>query len=202
MIPSSSLSRKACGVFTALLVASSSLVAVAQNTKEKDPTVVTVQGPVQVQGTVGVQGPVEIQGYVEVLNDALRTTFNRRISGTIAPNNINAIFSLPAIPAGKRLVIEAIGVAAVVKANTKATAFLLLNGTESISLPIPLTPQGAFGLDPREHCMGLHQVRIVVDPRVVTSMQLNVFRNIDFTEAASVTCNLMGYLEDIPAATP
>lgn len=51
---------------------------------------------------------------------------------------------------------------------------------------------------PREHFMGLHQVKVVVDPRFSTNPQINVFRNGTF-DIANVTCTVVGYLEDVPA---
>jgi len=164
---------------------------------------VGVTGPVSVQGSVGVSGPVEVQGYVEVLNDALKTVFNKRISDEIPANFINRIISLPPIPAGKRLVIEAIGVTALVSPNAKATAFFqgtgIGEGSNALSIPLPLTPQGVFGITPREHYMGLHSMRMVIDPRFTNNPQINVFRSSGATDVSSVTCTILGYLEDIPA---
>ena len=164
---------------------------------------VGVTGPVSVQGSVGVTGPVEVQGYVEVLNDALRTVFNKRVTGEIASNFINTIVSFPAIPAGKRLVIEAIGVTAFVAPNSKATAFFtgtgVGDGANALSIPLPLTSQGVFGLTPSEHYMGLHPVKIVIDPRFTNSPQINIFRSSGTNVVSPVTCNILGYLEDIPA---
>jgi hypothetical protein len=152
---------------------------------------------------VGVTGPVSVQGSVEVLNDALKTVFNKRVSAEISSNVINAIVSIPSIPSGKRLVIEAIGVSAFLAANSQATAFFQTTGiagaSSAISIPLPLTSQGAFGITPREHYMGLHQVRIVIDPRFSTNPQINVFRNGNFVDPAQVICTILGYLEDIPA---
>jgi hypothetical protein len=200
MILPSSLPRKMCSVFaalTVLLVFSSRLTAAAPAAAPGGPTV-TLKEPV----AVTVTGPVEVQGYVEVLNDALKTAFNKRLIGQMPANTINALVSLPAIPAGKRLVIEAIGVTALVAANTKATAFLTANGvsdtSNAMAIPLPLTSQGAFGLFPREHYMGLHKVRIVIDPRYVNGAQFNVFRS-GIGDIAEVTCTIIGYLEDIPA---
>ena len=206
MILSSPLSKKACSALASLLVVTSSVMAAAPGgptVKVKDPVAVTVTGPVSVQGSVGVTGPVSVQGYVEVVNDASKIVFNKRVSAEISSNTINAIVSVPSIPSGKRLVIEAIGVSAFLAAGSQATAFFQTSGiadaSSAISIPLPLTSQGIFGITPRENYMGLHQVRIVVDPRFSNSPQINVFRNGNFVDPAQVICTILGYLEDIPA---
>lgn len=205
MILSSPLSKTACSAFASLLVVTSSVMAAVPGgptVTVKDPVAVTVTGPVSVQGSVGVTGPVSVQGSVEVLNDALKTAFNKRVSAQIGSNTVNAIVSVPPVPSGKRLVIEAIGVSAFLPANSQATAFFQTGGigdaSNAINLPLPLTSQGIFGITPEEHYMGLHQVRIVIDPRFNNSPQINVFRN-GTLDLARVTCTIVGYLEDIPA---
>jgi hypothetical protein len=79
---SSTLPRKACSVFAVvavLLVLSSRLMAAAPG----GPTVTVNDQPV----AVTVTGPVEVQGYVEVLNDALKTVFNKRVTGQMEPTH-------------------------------------------------------------------------------------------------------------------
>jgi hypothetical protein len=205
MIPSSPLAKTACSAFASLLVVTSSVMAAAPGgptVTVKDPVAVTVTGPVSVQGSVGVTGPVLVDGYVEVVNDSLKTVFNKRVTAQIQANFTNAIILVPTIPSGKRLVIEAIGVTAFLAANSQATAFFQATGigdvSNAINIPLPLTSQGVFGITPREHYMGLHQVRIVVDPRFSTNPQFNVFKN-GASDLAEVTCTILGYLEDIPA---
>lgn len=205
MILSSPLSKVACSAFVSLLVVTSNVMAAAPGgptVTVREPVAVTVTGPVSVQGSVGVNGPVSVQGSVEVLNDSLKTAFNKRVTAQIASNVLNAIVSVPPVPSGKRLVIEAIGVSAFLPANSQATAFFQTTGigdsSNAINIPLPLASQGIFGLTPEEHYMGLHQVRIVIDPRFTTNPQINVFRN-GSLDLARVTCTILGYLEDIPA---
>jgi hypothetical protein len=198
MIPSSlPLPRKVCrpsALVILLLAISSTWTAGAA---PGGPNV-TVNDPVAVTLT----GPVEVQGSVEVINDALKTPFNKRMGGVMSPTAINAILQLPEIPSGKRLVIEAIGITAYVAPNSKATAILSASAVgepnNAMAVPLPLTAQGTFGLTPREYCMGLHNVRIVIDPRYVALPEINVFRSA-FGDPADVRCTILGYLEDIPA---
>src|SRR5688500_17336794 len=70
------------------------------------PPPVTVNQPV----AVTVTGPVEVQGSVEVLNDALKVPYNRMFEVTLADGSSSSTSSVGGLTAGKRLVIETIGV--------------------------------------------------------------------------------------------
>jgi hypothetical protein len=152
---------------------------------------------------VTVRGPVEVQGSVEVLTDALKTVFNKTISGGVpAGASFNTLTSLPVIPDGKRLIIETISVWVTVTPNQKATAFLLTGGVGTIQhllrFAIPLTSQGVYGSpNPSEYWTGTQKVRIVIDPRYSNQPSFNVYRT--GTDIAGFLATIAGYLEDIPA---
>jgi hypothetical protein len=171
--------------------------AAAANPNPPGGPTVTVNEPV----AVTVAGPVEIQGSVEVLNDALKTVYNRTITGSVS-GGVNGFIQVPALPSGKRLVIETISVWVQLAAGQKATAFLFVSGqlvgatvTNGSAIALPLTSQGLYGSD--EFFTGVHKVRVVVDPRINSSMSFNIYRT--GTAAVPVSCSFAGYLEDIPA---
>ena len=158
------------------------------------PPPVTINEPV----TVRVTGPVEVQGSVEVLNDALKTVFNRSMFAPIPIGLSNELLPFPSIPAGKRLVIETLSVTVEVDATQRARASFSTSGVSTsanaLQFAIPLTSQGVFGT--REIFVGTQKVRIVVDPRFHVQPVFNVFRT---GTTGFVSGSFAGYLEDIPA---
>ena len=168
------------------------------------PAMFAASGPptVTVQGEVTVKGPVEVQGSVEVLNDALKVPYNRRIQLTL-PNGISSFDgSLSGIPAGKRLVIETIGVR--VRGEPGQRIAVQVGGggvasTDTYYLPVPISDHGEIGT--RQTFHGLHAVKMIMDPRLLTGLICSVGRSAS-TGTVDIFFTLCGYLEDLPATPP
>jgi hypothetical protein len=162
------------------------------------PPPITVNEPV----AVTVTGPVEVHGSVEVLNDALKVPYNRVFEITLADGSSSTTFSPGGLTAGKRLVIETIGVevrgvpgqkvVVHVGGNTVALA-------DRFFLPIPVSDHGQFFT--RQIFAGAQAVKMIMDPRVITGLNVSLGRNAS-TGTAEARFTICGYLEDLPVAAP
>lgn len=161
------------------------------------PTV-TVNEPL----AVTVAGPVEVQGAVEVLNDALKVPYNRRFEVTLTNGISTLTGTIGGLTAGKRLVIETIGVRVRAEPGQKVLVQLGGNGVASIDtffLPLPLVDHGEIST--RQQFLGAHAVKMMIDPRVINALVISMARSASTgtLEAAFTVC---GYLEDLPATAP
>lgn len=152
---------------------------------------------------VTVSGPVEVQGSVEVLNDALRIPYNKLISQPLPNGSAFAGYNFPAIPAGKRLVIETMAVIIAVPAGQSGYAEFSVNGQgpngQAFGLPLSVSPQGTYGGESR--FIGTHKVKIIIDPRVSFGLHISVSRTSN-VGVGWYNVALNGYLEDLPALSP
>ena len=149
------------------------------------------QDPVEVI----VSGPVEVQGSVEVVNDALKTPFNRSVTGHILGSADSALLTFPfsGIPAGKRLVVEFITVAAFVFPGETANARLELYPGPWYWLT--MQPQG-LSTQGEATFVATHALTLRINP---ATQELRVFvsRHKQSLYSAPVAASIAGYLEDI-----
>ena len=148
--------------------------------------------------TVKVTGPVEVQGAVEIGNDALKTPYFRTLVANFPTNQQDATLTFPAIPAGKRLVVESFSVRAVVPTGQSAAGWMAIEGlTTSIPgarvymiMQLQATPGDSAVY------FATHPVTLRIDP-AKHKLQAIGFRS-GFTGAGSFAeANITGYLEDL-----
>jgi hypothetical protein len=141
------------------------------------------------------QSTVEVQGSVEVLNEALRTPYHKSVNLTVPLNIQNAMFTLPAIPSGKRLVIKNVSVHAKVVPGETAYAIIGLRPEVNGNLFIPMPAMGTF--KPFDVCIGNASTHMIFDQRLNQSIFVEVVRS-----GSAITffwVRITGYLEDAPA---
>ena len=160
------------------------------------PPPITLNEPV----AVTVTGPVEVQGSVEVLNDALKVPYNRTFEITLGDGISARTVTVGGLTAGKRLVIQTIGVEVRCGPGQKVSAGVGGTGalTDRFFLPIPVSDHGVIV---RQTFVGAQAVKVIIDPRIITGLTVAVGRSAS-TGIADAFFTICGYLEDLPVTAP
>ena len=138
--------------------------------------------------------PVQVQGVVEVINDDLRTPYTFQVYGSLKNQHI-----IPALHAGKRLIIEMIATNVSIPNGQTVIANYTTMGGSNINLYLPFQDR-VVGSYTTNH-MAIHKVRLIHDPRVQSSVRVSYLRDV-FTGSMFTTTTITGYLEDLPALIP
>ena len=140
---------------------------------------------------VTVTNPVEVQGSVEVVNDALKTPFLKSVAVTINAGFEEVENTPIALPANKRLVIEAITVSVNGALGQTGWATLGLGGARA-HLATQIIGSNSFST----RSIGTHAFKARVNTSQTPQLGLQVQRT-NSTGIATFTVSLFGYTEDL-----
>jgi hypothetical protein len=158
----------------------------AQPTAPGGP-IVNLKEPV----AVTVTNPVEIQGSIEVVNDALKTPFQRGVNISMGEGAAEIEDTVIALPANKRLVIETITIQSNAPVGQTGWATLGL-GSARAHLATQVVGTNAF----TTRSIGSHSLTFRLNTNQVSQLHLQVLRSAS-TGSANIQVSLFGYTEDI-----
>jgi hypothetical protein len=140
---------------------------------------------------VTVTNAVEVQGSVEIVNDALKTPFQRGVSASI-PAGANEIENIAVpLPPNKRLVIETVTL--IVTAPPGQTGWATL-GLGAARAYFATQVQGTSNLSTTS--IGSHSLTFRLNTNQVSQLNLQLLRS-GSTGNATVAVSLFGYTEDL-----
>lgn len=149
--------------------------------------------PTTVEGTVSIAGDVSVQGVVEVLNDVLRTPYNKTASLADASTSPTVTFD---IPDNKRLIVETISFQATTLTNDVARVFFepLLGPTTSGPRPFVLLPYQSVVDGGATYLIGLNSVKMRLDSVPGSTNEIRIRRGTG--TAGYISATIFGYLVD------
>jgi hypothetical protein len=190
------------GTAIAVLLAATLTTAYGQGNGNNQPS---GQGGVQAIANVVVTNtPGQPVPAKEQNNPDLQQQFEFTGPFNILAGNSYAQIQLPAVPAGKRLIIQQVSAYAFVQAGTGVIMSLKLdifNGAKYIPTWIPMTYVGAGDFSPSTIYETVQQVRIVADPNAQPSyLWVSKGRDVNYGTSGTVVGDftVRGYLINMP----